>query len=208
MQFIYEMPFGPGKRWSSSNGVFNRMMEGWQLSSITRWQTGRVFRVDGGGGNTLNGNDPGVELIGITPNQIQDMLEVRKVPGDVFYFPASLLSGSGNSIVANTSFIRSCSTPGAVCHRLMLYGPSFFREDMSIIKKTRITEKTNIEFRAEFLNAFNNINFLFGATAGATIATQNASAGGFGRITSAYQDTSTTDDPGGRIIQFVVRINF
>jgi hypothetical protein len=30
----------------------------------------------------------------------------------------------------------------------------------------------------------------------------------FGRITQAYRDISTTNDPGGRIIQFVGRINF
>ncbi len=207
MQFIYEMPFGPGKRWSSSHGVFNRMMEGWQVSSITRWQSGRVFRLDSGNGGTVNANDPGVELIGINAQQLQNMLEVRKVqgnPGQVFYFPASLISGG----TSNTSFIRPCSTAGSFCQRLLLYGPSFFREDMSIIKKTRITEKTNIEFRAEFLNAFNNINFLFGGTAGTSIASQTSTSTSFGRITNAYQDTSTTDDPGGRLIQFVVRINF
>ena len=29
-----------------------------------------------------------------------------------------------------------------------------------------------------------------------------------GQVTSAYQDQSTTYDPGGRLIQFVARINF
>jgi len=30
----------------------------------------------------------------------------------------------------------------------------------------------------------------------------------FGRSTAAYRDNSTTDDPGGRIIQMVLRVNF
>jgi hypothetical protein len=30
----------------------------------------------------------------------------------------------------------------------------------------------------------------------------------FGRVTGAYRDISTTNDPGGRLIQFVARINF
>jgi len=30
----------------------------------------------------------------------------------------------------------------------------------------------------------------------------------FGQVTQAYRDTSTTNDPGGRLIQFVGRINF
>jgi hypothetical protein len=30
----------------------------------------------------------------------------------------------------------------------------------------------------------------------------------FGQTTVAYQDTSTTSDPGGRLLQFVLRFNF
>jgi hypothetical protein len=40
------------------------------------------------------------------------------------------------------------------------------------------------------------------------VASTNLQSTSFGRITSAYQDTSTTDDNGGRIIQMVLRINF
>ena len=47
----------------------------------------------------------------------------------------------------------------------MLKGPAFFRSDLSIVKKIKFTENTNLELRGEFLNAFNNINFLVG-TAG------------------------------------------
>ncbi|MGH9752443.1 MAG: hypothetical protein ACREA2_06625 [Blastocatellia bacterium] len=95
--------------------------------------------------------------------------------------------------------------------RLVLEGPSFTRFDMSVVKKIRFTEQSNLEFRAEFLNAFNNVNFLIGGTAAVDVATiANFNAGDFGRLqnTWAYQDVSTTNDPGGRLIQFVLRINF
>ena len=98
---------------------------------------------------------------------------------------------------------------------LILNGPMFTRFDLSIVKRVRITEGTNFEFRAEFLNAFNNINFLVGGTAAADVAqltttpaAPNYSAGTFGTVTAAYQDVSTTNDPGGRLIKFVARINF
>jgi hypothetical protein len=58
------------------------------------------------------------------------------------------------------------------------------------------------------LNAFNNINFYVGGNA----ASENASVGGnsltFGQTGEAYRDLSTTNDPGGRLIQFVLRFNF
>ena len=46
---------------------------------------------------------------------------------------------------------------------MTLHGPSFFRFDLSVAKKIRFSENINIEMRAEFLNAFNNINFQPGA---------------------------------------------
>jgi len=56
-----------------------------------------------------------------------------------------------------------------------------------------------VEFRAQALNVFNLTNFLPGA--GNTSST-------FGQVTSAYRDISGTVDPGGRILEFVLRINF
>ena len=99
---------------------------------------------------------------------------------------------------------------------LTLYGPSFTRFDLSLIKRTKITEKVDFEFRAEFLNAFNNINFSIQNPSAATTTVRGNASGppagvansGFGRLGFAYRDISTTNDPGGRIIQFVGRINF
>ena len=74
-----------------------------------------------------------------------------------------------------------------------------------MIKRVKFTERTNFEFRAEFLNAFNNINFL-GNT---NIAPSNtASNANFGQVTTAYRDVNNTQDPGGRLVQFVGRFNF
>jgi hypothetical protein len=79
-------------------------------------------------------------------------------------------------------------------------GPRFQRFDVSMVKRIRLTETKNLEFRGDFLNAFNNINFL-----GVACASGSASCG---QVTSAYTDISNTQDPGGRLIQLVLRINF
>ena len=75
-----------------------------------------------------------------------------------------------------------------------------------------------MEFRFEALNVFNNINFLVGGSAAVDdpkltatnlgLQTPNYSGANFGLITAAYQDISTTNDPGGRPVQFVFRFNF
>ena len=71
---------------------------------------------------------------------------------------------------------------------------------MSMVKRIRFTETKNLELRGEFLNVFNNINFY-----GTTCASSSASCG---VVTSDYIDSSNTQDPGGRLIQLVLRINF
>jgi hypothetical protein len=72
-----------------------------------------------------------------------------------------------------------------------------------VIKVTRITEKANVELRAQALNIFNLTNFT--PDNGGNGSAIN---GTFGQIGSAYRDISGTVDPGGRILEFVLRVNF
>lgn len=78
---------------------------------------------------------------------------------------------------------------------------------MTAAKKTRITERINVEIRAEFLNAFNMTNSMVGSPSCSTTSTGILGTT-FGRTTCAYQDISTTNNRGGRIVQLVLRINF
>jgi hypothetical protein len=207
INFIYSFPFGPGRKWSSSHGWLNRVIEGWELSGINRWRSGRVFRLSSGGNNlTLNAADPGVILTGITPQQIQSSFSIRKLSnGQVFWVPAALI-GSGGA--ANTTFIKPCNTPGELCQRVYLYGPTFFRTDVNVVKKIKIYERYEIEYRAEFLNAFNNINFIFPGSETSTASDVSVAGTTFGRVTNSFRDVNSTDDNGGRIIQMVLRVRF
>jgi Ca2+-binding RTX toxin-like protein len=72
----------------------------------------------------------------------------------------------------------------------------------------RFTETVNVELRREMLNAFNNVNFLVGSAGNDVNSVGNLTSTAFGRITNAYQDLSTTNDPGGRVGQLVIRVNF
>jgi hypothetical protein len=199
--WIYDLPFGPGRRWSSSSAWMNKLIGGWESHGIIRLQSGPPFRLVSGR-LTFNGSvtplSTTVVLKGITHDQLQKMLKIRKTPdGRVYFFPEQLIGLSGR---ANSEFLDSPTTPGELGAFFFLHGPAFYRTDLSLVKKTPITEQVNIELRAEFLNAFNNTNFLIG--------NQSVNSTDFGRVFSAYRDFGTTNDPGGRIVQFVFRINF
>jgi hypothetical protein len=63
---------------------------------------------------------------------------------------------------------------------------------MSLAKKVRFTEQSNFEFRGEFINIFNNVNFN-----GTTCTSSSQTCG----QVSGMQG-------GNRVIQLVARINF
>ncbi|NJM52956.1 MAG: hypothetical protein HC846_05895 [Blastocatellia bacterium] len=94
-------------------------------------------------------------------------------------------------------------------NNLIVYGPSFFKFDAAISKRIKIDERRNVELRATFLDVLNAPNWRVGGWAADTIA---VGLGGstFGQMGngSAYQDLSTTNDPGGRLVDIMLRINF
>ena len=113
--------------------------------------------------------------------------------------------------------ILPCSSratlPGALCGKPFFTGPSFFRADISLVKTTKITERVNLEIRMEALNAFNDADFYWACGVGTSpcsISTQSSRFGQMGSTATngAYSDINTTQDPGGRIVQLIARVNF
>jgi hypothetical protein len=214
--WLYELPFGHGKMFlGDSHGVVNQLLGGWEFHGAWRAQSGTPFNM---------GN---VQLVGMTKRELQDSVEIRKDPaGPVFFLAEDIIlntqrafntTSTGFSSGAPTGrYIAPAGSNGCVpgytgqCgfSNLVLYGPKFNRWDLSIVKKFRFTETANLEFRTELLNAFNNINFKIGSAGNDVSSVTNFSNAAFGRTTTAYQDVSTTNDPGARMVQFVMRLNF
>jgi hypothetical protein len=156
----------------------------------------------------------------MTAKELQDMIKVRKEAAQVFFLPDDVILNSQRAFgnVSGTptgKYIAPVNSIGPESYIgqngftiLNAYGPKFTRFDLSLVKTTKITERVNFEFRAEFLNAFNNINFQIGNPGNDTNTAGTLGSLTFGQVTQAYRDTSTTNDPGGRMIQFVLRINF
>jgi hypothetical protein len=221
MNWIYELPVGKGKALlGNAHGVAQQILGGWAIDGTGRVQSGDPF--------TLGD----VTLAGMTRNQLQDAVGMNFndgakiayfLPQDIiqntikaFNTSATSANGYGSLGAPTGRYIAPANRPGCIeafagqCGgtQTVLYGPHFTRFDISAVKKFRLAEKVNLEFRAEFLNAFNNINFLVGSAQNDTNSATNFSSQSFGQVTNAYQDTSTTYDPGGRLIQWVLRLNF
>jgi hypothetical protein len=108
----------------------------------------------------------------------------------------------------NEPYIGPPTTPGQMGAFVNIYGPWTSRFDLNLLKQVKIREKTNFEFRVQFLNAFNQAGIVVRAIG------NNADAQGigatFGQTRNAYRDftVSGTNDPGGRLIEFQLRLNF
>jgi hypothetical protein len=225
--FIYELPVGPGRRfWNTSNPVLSRVLEGWSINGVARIQSGSPDQINGGRG-TVNQYENGIVLYNMTQSQLQDLVKIRKtssvdsagrVQGIVYWLPQSFIDNTlaafetGGKTLANLDrnapYFGPPTTPGQLGYRLFLYGPWQHRWDLSVVKKTKIGEGKDIELRVQFLNAFNASNILL--TGAGTVVASTGIGSTFGQTGSAYRDftVSGSNDPGGRLIEFMLRINF
>ncbi|HEY2016354.1 MAG TPA: hypothetical protein VGH38_22775, partial [Bryobacteraceae bacterium] len=171
---------------------------------------------------TFNQNESGVVLHNITASQLQGMMSIRKITnaqglGQVDFLPQSLIDNTlaafetGGKTLANLDpnapYIGPASTAGELGQNVFLYGPRQQKWDFSLVKRTHIAERFNLEFRAQALNVFNLTNFLL-FVPGSGITATSTIGSAFGQTTGAYRDLSNTNDPGGRILEFVIRLNF
>jgi hypothetical protein len=224
----YELPFGRGTPFfSGANGFVNAIVGGWTVLPVIRWQSGSPFSF---------GN---VTLVGMTKKELQKEIKVRKdsiqgginvvtfLPDDIILntqkaFNTDVTQASGFGTTFGTGgpqgrFIAPAAYGGCLqrysgeCgfNNLILYGPGFFKFDVSLSKKFKIDERRNIELRATMLDALNHPNFRIGGW-GANVATAGLGGAAFGQLGNgtAYQDVSTTNDPGGRLIDIMLRLNF
>jgi hypothetical protein len=213
--WVYELPIGRGKQLFGGVGaVLDRVVGGWEFHGTARLQSGQLLDF---------GN---VNLVGMTRKEFRQAFGlyfddaakvVYHLPKEIvdntiraFNVSATSANGYGAQGAPTGRYLAPANGPNCIqvvtgdCAPQNLYvtGPMFTRFDLSAVKRVKITERVNFELRGEFLNAFNHINFF------ANTNLTNFTNATFGQVTSAYRDASNTQDPGGRLVQIVARVNF
>jgi hypothetical protein len=143
---LYELPTGHGKSlFGNAQGVWNQIVGGWQVASIVTISTGNWYTVQDGNGNFANA-DGGAGGVSQRPDQVGDPRATPCLPGTFFntcaYADPS--PGSFGNVGRNT-----------------IQGPGNRVWDFSLFKFFKPTERSTLEFRAEFFNVLNHTNFLF-----------------------------------------------
>jgi hypothetical protein len=174
-----------------NNWVMKKVAEGWQVNVIASFQAGQPFTIFSNNDNSGQGNFlDRPDLIG----KIQTFNARNKQTlngncgggtGNFYFDPAAFdcLSPGGNPIGS----IASYGNLG----RNTLIGPGINNWDLSVLKKINFRESKSLEFRAEFFNAFNHVQFL------------NPDAQGF---SATFGQISQTRGP--RLIQFALKFYY
>ncbi len=185
ISYVYELPFGKGKtRLNDLPTIADRLIGGWEVSGITQFQTGFPFSV------LMSGDQNGDGLGGDRPDLIGKPQINPGNPRCYIVDPRNPACGGGTAAfaVVPAGVLRYGSAG-----RNILSGPGFKSWDISLSKNNRFAERFNLQFRAEFFNAFNNVNF------GQPNRLYNVTAPQFGTITTASRP---------REIQFGLKLEF
>jgi hypothetical protein len=169
--WLYELPVGRGKRWgNSSSAVVSQFLSGWQVQGIYTAQSGAAL----GFGNAI--------FVGDLHNiaRPKDQRNVDRW----FNIDAGFNRNSQQQLASNLRTFPSRFSG------VRADGPNNW--DLSIMKNTRLTERTRLQFRAEAINALNHPQF----TAPNTTPTSTA----FGTVTGEFAWP--------RVIQFGLKMLF
>ncbi|MBI3470648.1 MAG: TonB-dependent receptor [Candidatus Solibacter usitatus] len=153
--FIYELPFGKGKKLlAGASGVLNQIVGGWQLNTITAFQSGVNRNVTAPNTSTVARITQRADATGLSPGSEFTLGGTTIRPGRDF--------GSTNRSLYwfnPNAFSRPAPLTFGTSGRDILSAPGFWNWDISLFKSFHFTERHMLQFRAEFFNALNQVRF-------------------------------------------------
>jgi hypothetical protein len=199
LNYSWDLPLG------QHEGVVGKLLEGWNLSGVTTIQDGPPLTfIDTRGGTaygtsttTIEGGYSRAQLCpGFSYNQVGSSGGIEQRLGGAsggpgYVNPNAICAAPAitpDGVVTTQAACPTCATLFGNSGVGILLGPGQFNFDASLLKTTRITERTSVQFRAEFFNLMNHPQFNSPAQGllGAQGALPNLSTGSFQSPTGAW----------------------
>ncbi len=184
--FVYQLPFGKGRRFGSNNRAVSAIAGGWQLSGIATYRSGAPIGTIGAACNLpnagscyanynpsfsgpvrINGGWGSGDLLGPNPPAFLDK--------NAFVSPAAYTYGN---------------TPRTAVFNI--YNPGSYGLDLSVRREFPIAERVRLALQADAINALNFVNF--------SPPPANITSSNFGKISGQSN--------GPRLFQLSGRITF
>ena len=145
VSYVYDLPFGKGRKYLSGvNGFADRFISGWGVNGVSTFQSGFPL------GLTATPNVTGLNT-GLRPNVVGGCN--KEVSGSAQSRISGWFNTSCFTVPASYTFGNESRTDP------QLRSPGIANYDMALFKRTAITERFNLEFRAEAFNLFNRVQF-------------------------------------------------
>ncbi len=195
--WVWEIPFGQGRKWMNTGRFLNAIVGGWDLSGFLRIRSGETVNIVSGRGTINRGGSRAltntVHLIGMDIKELQSRTGVfRHSEGRINLFHSSLIapSGQGNpDIFQNPGLLEAGSLAMSP-----VSGPWFGSLDVGLRKSfpLPITEESRFQLRFDFFNILNRSNFNVASTTAGSLDDlgvfnrQNPNSTQFGRISGTF----------------------
>jgi hypothetical protein len=150
-----------GFEFPKMSGNMARLKNGWGMDSTVTLQSGQPFTLNYNFEDDYSGGGDGFDR----PDVVGPIVYNKHNPGQFlqlssFAMPCTIASGIDQT---NLSGFASDCQPGTRHYgnlgRNVLSGPTYKQWDLAIYKNTAITERVNLQLRAEFFNILNHPNF-------------------------------------------------
>jgi len=178
VSYVVDLPFGKGKMfWGNISGVADKILSGWGINGVATLQAGYPLALSTssnltnsfGGGSRPNVISSNTEIEGSAQSRLGQWFNTA-----AFSQPAAFTFGSA-----------SRTDPVLKSHGIANW-------DLSIFKNTQLNERMGLQFRAEFFNLLNRVQF---ADPGTSLGTPQ-----FGVVTAALNQP--------RLVQFGLQLRF
>jgi hypothetical protein len=218
VNFIYEFPFGKGRKWLSDNKWLGAIVGGWQVGGVYNKQSGRVYDL----GNWFYYGDDLRDIAKDTKDQTVDAwfnwqlfpgasrdfsasnraayeARIRSlVPASVLQQMGNICGSQNNQPCAYSNVVPDNFRPNSFHVRVFpnrlnwLRGNGKNQLDANILRRFPVTEKQTLEFRLDMINTFNHVLWDNPNT--------DINSSNFGRVTTQWNTP--------RFIQFQLRYVF
>jgi len=173
--YVWQLPW-----YQSQQGVIGHILGGWQYNGIISWQSGAHWEPWDGRQRTLNTAPDGSgatcvasdvaagNCFNIGGDYNLDGQKNDRPNSTVTNFTPSSAQWADGWANAGTLFSTPCLGCVGNLGRNTFVGPSFVSWETNLFKNIRVTERVNLQLRAEAFNVLNHTNFLLPGAFGAT----------------------------------------
>jgi hypothetical protein len=173
LSYLYELPVGKGKKFLNKGGVTDKILGGWQIGGVQRYQKGVPFIPFAlGVTNPFGTANPRLSLVPgqplLAPNH--NNYNPRAGGSGCTAHPDGTFTASGTNNFFNCAAFFDPNAQDVVAANGFSFGdlgkalgqvrsPGYMNEDFSLIKRVTLYEAHVLSFKADFTNAFNRHTF-------------------------------------------------